>query len=94
MRTASIWPVFCFWCSGLLLRWFGGWAEVRYQYSLVSDAVLPGMLLCFGISLLSLALARRNLPLCWKVASFISFLMSLEVSGHSCIGPERHQDAG
>jgi len=62
---------FC--CGGVLLCWFGGFAEVGYKYSLFSDGVLSGALLILlksaGLSLgMSLFLARRNLRLYWEVA--------------------------
>ena len=87
MRRAPTWLVVGFWCGGLLLCWFGGWAKIRYQYSLVSDVVLRGTLTCFAISLvLSIGLARRNLRVYWTAASLMFFLMSIGVSGHLFIG--------
>jgi len=87
MKTMPIRGVLFFWCSGLLLCWFGGWAKARYQYPVLSDIVLRGMLLCVGISLaLSLVIARRGLHVYWKVASLTFLLMSLGVSGHFYIG--------
>jgi hypothetical protein len=75
------------WCIGLLLCWFGGWAKVHYQYSLFSDVVLRGALVCLIISLiLSLVLARKNLHFHWKLASFTFVLMSMGVAGWFYVG--------
>jgi hypothetical protein len=82
-----VWPVLCFWCSGLLLCWFGGWAKAHYQYPAFSDVVLRGALLCVKVSLvLTIALARRNLHVYWKAAGIVFFLVSIGVSGHFYIG--------
>ena len=87
MKEMPILPILCFWCGGLLLCWFGGFAKSRYQYSIFSDVVLRGMLLCFGISLgLAVALARRKLHVYWRGVSFAFLLMSMGVSGHFYIG--------
>jgi len=87
MRAVPMWAVVCFWCGGLLFCWFGGWAKSRYQFSILSNAVLRGTLLCLAISLaLSLALSRRNLHLYWKNASAVFFLISMGVAGHYYIG--------
>ena len=87
MKRAPILLVTCFWCSGLLLCWFGGWAKARYQYPPLSSVVFRGTLLCAGISfVLTLAWARRNLHLYWRCAALVFFWMSVGVSGHFYIG--------
>jgi hypothetical protein len=79
--------VVAFWCSGLLICWFGGWARVHYKYSLFSNEVLSGALLCIGISIfMSLVLARTNLRLHWKIASPVFVAISMGVAGHFFIG--------
>jgi hypothetical protein len=76
-----------FWCSGLVFCWFGGWARVHFEYSPFSREVLPGALSCIGISLLlSLALARTNLKLHWRVASPMFTMISIGVAGNFFIG--------
>jgi len=64
--------VFCC-CGGVLLCWYGGFAELGYKYALFSNAVLSAALLilakswCLSLGL-SLFLARKNLSLYWEVA--------------------------
>lgn len=62
MRLPAV--LFCC-CFGLLVCWFGGFAEVGYKYSLFSDVVLSGAFLVLVKSAvlslgLSLYLARKN----------------------------------
>ena len=76
-----------FWCFGLLLCWFGGWAKARYEYAFPSDTVLRGALLCAGIALtLALALGRRGLRVYWDAVSVMFLLASIGVSGHFFVG--------
>jgi hypothetical protein len=70
MRLPGV--IFCC-CFGLLVCWFGGFAEVGYKYSLFSDVVLSGALLVLVKSAvlslgLSLYLARNNLGMYWEIA--------------------------
>ena len=86
-RGVSLWLPIAFWCSGLFFCWFGGWARVHYQYSPLSHEVLSGALLCSGVSVvLSLALARTNLKLHWKIASIMFFINSMGIAGFFFIG--------
>jgi len=79
--------LFIFWCCGLSLCWFGGWARAHYESPLFSAAVLHGALICLAVSLpLSLVLARKNLRLHLKVASLVFVLISMGVAGHFYLG--------
>jgi len=76
---------FCF--GGLLLCWFGGWARVRYRYSLFSGVVVVGALICFVVSLLAaLVLARKKLRWEWDTASVIFLLTACGVAGYFYVG--------
>jgi len=86
-ETMPISLMLFFWCFGLILCWFGGWAKARYQYSILSDVVLHGTLLCVGLALaLTLAIARRGLRVDWDAASEMFLLNSIGVSGYFFIG--------
>jgi hypothetical protein len=81
--SVSVLFFIAFWCSGLVFCWFGGWAGVHFEYSPFSRAVLPGALSCIGISVIaSLALARTNLKLHWRVASPVFTMISVGVAGN------------
>jgi hypothetical protein len=72
-RTLRLPAAIAFCCSGVLVCWFGGFAEIGYKYSIFSDVVLSGAFLIIlksaGLSLgMSLFLARKNLRLYWEVA--------------------------
>jgi hypothetical protein len=75
------------WCGGLLICWLGGWIKANYNYSAFSDEVFSGALTCvlFSISA-TLAFARTNLKLHWRIASTVFAVSAYGVAGWFFIG--------
>ena len=70
------------WCGGLLICWFGGLARADFKCSALSDEVLSGALICVLISVgATLALARTNGKLHWRIASTVFAVVSWGVMG-------------
>jgi hypothetical protein len=64
--------VIAFCCGGLLFCWFGAFDRFDYKYSMVSEEVFSEAFLILGMSAaLSLSLARKDLRVCWRSASFL-----------------------
>jgi hypothetical protein len=69
-------------CGGLLICWFGGFAEVGYRYSPLTNVVLSGALRVFLKSaclslILSLYLSRKNLRMHREVALGVFLAISI-----------------
>ena len=75
------------WGGGLLICWFGGLARADFKCSASSDEVFSGALICVLISLgATLALARTNGKLHWRIASTVFAVSSWGVMGFLYIG--------